>query len=124
MQRSAVAWDAAAMSAMRAVAADKVTGLTLRIHVDHTWANAGGTLRIGASGDTTVPATLPLPSGLAWDITVPHTGWVDVQVPLPIAKKFAAGGTLSGFHFYGARSDSYGYGYLARTAELFLHRTN
>jgi hypothetical protein len=97
---------------LRAIPAGKITKMTLTFTVQHTFNNAGGTVKIRLATEGSLPASMGGEAGTVIEASrsVPDGGSVTVNIPSSLWETIRSSGT--GIKFYSAASGQAGYGYL------------
>jgi hypothetical protein len=110
-QRSIALFSSSFRSTLRSIGAGKVTSMKLTFTNQHTFPNAGGSVKVYLATEASIPGTLGGASGtLLGTVTVPHSGSASLTISGSNAEAMRASGT--GVKFYAATGGQAGYGYL------------
>jgi hypothetical protein len=110
-QRSIALFSSSFRSTLRGIGAGRVTSMKLTFTNQHTFNNAGGSVKVYLATEGSIPGTLGGASGnLLGTVTVPHSGSASLTISGSDAEAMRASGT--GVKFYAATGGQAGYGYL------------
>ena len=112
---------------LKDIPAANVTGGSLHFYNLHTFNNSGGAVRVYIADNAPNPlpnTVMNFNSGLYFDVAVPKSGQVNVEIPLDWAKYFAGGGAANGLVFGSTTLAQSGYGYIDGSSVYLTIRYN
>lgn len=111
-QRAVALFEQAFINVLRSMPSNSIYDAVLTFTNLHTYANAGGTVRVQIAGDTALPGNQgPISTTNAFNVTVPKSGSVSIGIPSYALMELMRG-SGTGFRFGAVTSGTNGYGYL------------